>query len=281
MDQIEILNWRKFNPRNDYKSIPWIRLETQIFSSESFVDFDPEELLFWIFLLTLAGRKNNPIINVNYKYFQRDSRISRKAIESAIRKLEEVQCVKISRSSDDRVTIVTGPDPFVSRSLRNVTNERNGTKRNETLRDETERNETDETISSADADSPVSTGSPPIPPLVDLWNSTVPEVLPKVRLPIRSPSRLKKIAARWKTRPPDEWKEIVGKIAESDFCRGKSSSAWIADFNWLLQLDVPDKILEGRYDNRRPIVSRISPASIRQEANAELMAKIEKGEIKI
>ena len=44
----------------------------------------------------------------------------------------------------------------------------------------------------------------------------------------------------------------VARIAQSEFCDGKNDQQWKADFAWLLQPDVVAKIMEGKYDNRKP-----------------------------
>jgi hypothetical protein len=46
------------------------------------------------------------------------------------------------------------------------------------------------------------------------------------------------------------WREALDRIAESDFCTGKSDSGWRADIDWFLRPDTVTKVMEGKYDNR-------------------------------
>jgi hypothetical protein len=46
------------------------------------------------------------------------------------------------------------------------------------------------------------------------------------------------------------WRSAMDRVAESDFCTGKSEKGWRADIDWFLRPDTVTKILEGKYDNR-------------------------------
>ena len=89
---------------------------------------------------------------------------------------------------------------------------------------------------------------PPKPPkLIELWNEHCGG-LPKVLK--TNKSRNARISKRESEAPVDEWIEVIKRIASSNFCQGKNSKHWKADFDWLLQPEVRLKVLEGKYDNR-------------------------------
>jgi hypothetical protein len=88
-----------------------------------------------------------------------------------------------------------------------------------------------------------------------LWNQFSAK-LPKAHTPISS-ARLKKIQARTKERPdPELWKTAIIRLAESNFANGLNDRAWVAGFDFILQTESLDKILEGKYDNRRAVTHK-------------------------
>lgn len=107
--------------------------------------------------------------------------------------------------------------------------------------------------------------------LVDMWNEFGAK-LPKAHTPISS-ARLKKIQARIKERPdPELWKAAIIRLAESNFANGLNDRAWVAGFDFILQADSLDKILEGKYDNRRSTTQKERMAIEQQQRllNGEL-----------
>jgi hypothetical protein len=125
--KIRIINWQKYNPRNDYKTMPWIRFQTDFFFSETAFELSNDERLIWIFLLTLGGRKNSEIISCGNEYIGSMTRVKPSVVEKALKKLESLQCIEIVRTSGERVTNVPRSCP-----VRYVTkgNVRDETKRN-------------------------------------------------------------------------------------------------------------------------------------------------------
>jgi len=107
--------------------------------------------------------------------------------------------------------------------------------------------------------------------LVDLWNEFSAK-LPKAHTPISS-ARLKKIQTRIKDRPdPELWKAAIIRLAESNFANGLNDRAWVAGFDFILQTESLDKILEGKYDNRRVVTKQ-------ERHYIEQMQAIESGEL--
>lgn len=90
---------------------------------------------------------------------------------------------------------------------------------------------------------------PELPPEAVIWNEVCTS-LPKV-LHV-GPSRLKSLRSR---RKEAFWREnfaaACSKVSDSEFCRGESSSKWMASFDWMLRPDTVPKVMEGKYDNRK------------------------------
>lgn len=251
--KIKITKFREFNPRKDYKTLPWVRLNTDLFFSPSTDDLSAEEIALWIFLLMMAARKNCDEFDVTESYISKHSRVQESRIRDYLSNIEKNSMISISRSSDVRET-------FVPRSLRNDTNV-------------TERTNVTNERESTDVDALV---PEIIHPLVDLWNLWC-EKLPKVNH--TNASRRKKCEARFREspegiKPNDYFSEIVRKIAASDFCNGKSERGWRATFDWLLQPETHLKVSEGKYDNRGS-----SKAQLVSNANMSMLERVKKGEL--
>lgn len=50
----------------------------------------------------------------------------------------------------------------------------------------------------------------------------------------------------------DEVKAYFRRVEESDLLSGRTNLDWRADFDWLMKLSNTIKVLEGKYDNRKP-----------------------------
>jgi hypothetical protein len=131
---LTILNWEKWNPRKDLKSTSWFRFQNSIFDDPQFFEFDHSELLFFIYLLSLASKKQSGDIEVHVAHAQRIGRFETSTINSAIKKLIEINCV---RTRDVDVTSIPADVPLRTneRNEHNVTNEHNTHTTNDTNAD--------------------------------------------------------------------------------------------------------------------------------------------------
>lgn len=93
--QLEILNWEKFNPRKDVKAVTWLRFQNSLFENPDFFEFDHSEICFWLYLLSIASRKQSAVISVNISHAVKIGRFQKEIIQSAIVKLEQLQCVRV------------------------------------------------------------------------------------------------------------------------------------------------------------------------------------------
>jgi hypothetical protein len=120
--EIEIMNWREYNPRRELKKPGWFRLEHSLFENPDFYSFSHIEKLVWIYLLSMACKKNSGQVIVNFEHAERVAQFKSKDIVSAIEKLEQNQCVVVIRNEDVTSTLR-------GRDVTNETNETNETKR--------------------------------------------------------------------------------------------------------------------------------------------------------
>ena len=63
-----------------------------------------------------------------------------------------------------------------------------------------------------------------------------------------TPARAKSLARI----TPGEWSASIRKLEQSAFCRGENDKAWTADIDFLLQPKTRQRLLEGKYDDRKP-----------------------------
>ena len=87
--------------------------------------------------------------------------------------------------------------------------------------------------------------------LMALWNRECHPSLPKAK-GIGS-GRERACRARLKERPLDAWIEVIGRINASVFCRGENDRGWKASFDWLLRPGTAIRVLEGKYDDWKPV----------------------------
>lgn len=88
--------------------------------------------------------------------------------------------------------------------------------------------------------------------VVEVWNTLVDGVLPKV-LEI-TPKRKEKLKARQRpNRTRDWWEKYFRQIVASPFLRGENNRRWKADFDFAIRDEnVVTKILEGGYGTEEP-----------------------------
>lgn len=88
----------------------------------------------------------------------------------------------------------------------------------------------------------------------DSWNEYFKGKLPAIRLPLAI-SRERKLRARLRDHPELQfWKDVFGKVWNSDFLMGRNGNSngnWKASFDWLIANDTNVlKIAEGNYVNK-------------------------------
>jgi hypothetical protein len=128
---IEIKNWDRFNGRKDIKQASWFRLNNSIFEDADFFDFSHSELMFWIYLLSLASKKQSGQILLNTEHAYRIGRFDERTLKESIEKLVRLDCItcsdKIEVETRARNVDVTSAsvEHERSRTLQDKTNKQN------------------------------------------------------------------------------------------------------------------------------------------------------------
>ena len=86
--------------------------------------------------------------------------------------------------------------------------------------------------------------------IADMFNSLCPSLSAVKSL---SDARKKAIKARLKTYSIDDFEEVFKKAESSDFLKGRNNRNWTANFDWLIKDSNMAKVLDGNYDNKKPI----------------------------
>ena len=231
--KITITNWKKYNPRNDYKSIPWLRFQTNFFNDRKFFGCTSHDRMTYILLLTECAQDNSDSIMIKPEYIAGILDLHIDVVQSAIKVLDNLNVISAVYDDHDRLT--NGHDR--TRSLRtNETNER-----------------TNESHPSTKVDPPTSVSSFPV--LVQIWNKNINQVLPQVKSV--SAKRRNKAVLIWRgSKQEDYWVKVIQAINNTPFCLGTNDRGWKANFDWLIQDGVPDKVLEGNYGGANTTVDR-------------------------
>ncbi len=84
--------------------------------------------------------------------------------------------------------------------------------------------------------------------LAELWREIFAPEKPAPRFKAGG-ERWKSAKARTAEEPsPEYWRQVITKISQTPFCRGKNDRSWIADFDFLVRQESHIKVMEGKYD---------------------------------
>lgn len=93
-----------------------------------------------------------------------------------------------------------------------------------------------------------------LPELAKVWNEWADARLPRVVAMESSSTRFKSCTERWRAKPDrDYWVGVIRRVNLSSFCLGQNDRQWLATIDWLCRPDQHAKILEGKYDDKKPI----------------------------
>lgn len=96
MIEVTIIKWDHYQPRKDIKVNSWFRLNNNLFEDSDFFDFSCQEMMAWIYLLSLASKKNSCTFCLNFNHVNKIGRIKSNDMISALDKLECYSIVKLS-----------------------------------------------------------------------------------------------------------------------------------------------------------------------------------------
>ena len=86
--------------------------------------------------------------------------------------------------------------------------------------------------------------------IADMFNALCPSFSSIKSL---SDARKKAIKARLKTYSVDDFEELFKKAESSTFLKGGNNRNWTANFDWLIKDANMAKVLDGNYENKKPI----------------------------
>jgi hypothetical protein len=90
--EVDVRDWEtKFRPRKDVHNPSWLKLSNRILEDPDFYSFSHEEILSWIYILSICSQKNCGKVLLNINHLERACRISRQALFSSIEKLKQNQ----------------------------------------------------------------------------------------------------------------------------------------------------------------------------------------------
>jgi len=79
----------------DVTNNSWFRLSNRFLEDADFFDFTSDEKLCWIYILSLASQKNTGTLMINFKHAEKICSLKPNVLESAIKKLSEINIITI------------------------------------------------------------------------------------------------------------------------------------------------------------------------------------------
>lgn len=93
--KVEIINWDKYNPRNDAKAWSWFRMQNDFLEDPDFDDLLAADLLVFVFLCSCRSKAAKPIFKVSLKQAAERARCSTADVEHALRIFEAQGKIKV------------------------------------------------------------------------------------------------------------------------------------------------------------------------------------------
>jgi hypothetical protein len=234
--QVKIRKFSTLIKRSDIKTPNWFAVEHNILLHPDFFGISGDEFKVYIWIIGTAAHLNSDEIRVYSEVCASQLRIKQSLVHSSIEKLKGKRW-----DVTDPLRVRTGNFEVTNPTVQGSTGENS------------------EVQDSGGNILALAPGPEQLPKLIAIWNELCGE-LPKVRT--ITDGRRAAIASEWPKLPEDDWRLVVAKIAESDFCNGQTKSGdWKAGFDWMLEQKKPKgkkhpdphnylKVLEGNYDNR-------------------------------
>ena len=94
--------------------------------------------------------------------------------------------------------------------------------------------------------------------IVDMFNALCPSLSSVKSL---SDARKKAIKARLNTYSVEDFEELFKKAESSTFLKGGNNRNWTANFDWLIKDSNMAKVLDGNYDNKKPVNTGVPSGS--------------------
>lgn len=95
--EVTIVEFDKYKGRADVQHNSWFRCSNRILEDQVFFDFTHEEVLVWIYLMSISSQANHATIHVSLHRAHHVCRLRPEAVKSAIKKLSKFNIIKIPR----------------------------------------------------------------------------------------------------------------------------------------------------------------------------------------
>ncbi len=105
--RIEIVNWERYNPRNDVKHTSWFRLENSFWSDPLLTPLNNGGKLIWLLLLSFASQRMNGVIVIDVSFIATIVRMSKKRVNEVIKHFEVCGKIVIHDSNPTNSTLRT------------------------------------------------------------------------------------------------------------------------------------------------------------------------------
>ncbi len=97
---IEVCNWLKYNPRSDYKTMPWLRLESDIGQSKKLFSLGPDQKWLWIYLISKVAEEftesnRTGTIEIDLEYLAFYSGVAPDRVASALEHFKKKGLIRI------------------------------------------------------------------------------------------------------------------------------------------------------------------------------------------
>lgn len=93
--EIEIINWEKYNGRQDVKNPTWFRMQNDLLFSYRRRPLKPSDIVVFLSLLSISSKKQTEKITISVRYLSQLCHIRALLVRSSISCLEENQMVRV------------------------------------------------------------------------------------------------------------------------------------------------------------------------------------------
>jgi hypothetical protein len=113
---VRIRNWTSYKGRKDVEHNSWFRCSNRLLEDPDFFDFSAEEILVWIYILSISSQKNSDTVTIKFSHADRVCRLKPAVILSALEKLygNQLDPVDVTPPERGRDADVTEPNAAVT-----------------------------------------------------------------------------------------------------------------------------------------------------------------------
>jgi hypothetical protein len=109
----QVENWERYNPRNDYKGLPWFRCQSDLLYEDKLFGLGPDQKFLWPCVLGLAAKQNKRgLVELDVAYLAHFSGVTPDRVQAAIDHFVVKGLLTIGARPEDAIKpTVTWPDP--------------------------------------------------------------------------------------------------------------------------------------------------------------------------